>query len=214
MKTLTELKRLAEQLRRQGPILTFWAGVDKGHRWIRGGPWSRFSRITDEIWLGGQPAERAWPRLFERGISGVVNMRSEHDYEHELDVDAIRYLQLPTDDNEAPKLEHLSAGVDFIRREVGRGGKVYIHCWEGLGRGPTMAAAYFVSQGCVPEDAWDQIREVRPFVRPTDGQLERLREFARQYEPDKELTRIEARSGVKTVKTKTVEEEQQSGGPC
>jgi hypothetical protein len=44
-----------------------------------------------------------------------------------------------------------------------------------------MAAAYLVSTGCSPEDAWKQIRAVRPFIRPTKLQMERLVEFAADY---------------------------------
>ena len=178
MKALTELGRLFEQLRRQGPVLTFWAGVDKAARWTSGGPMAQFARITDRIWLGGQPSGRGRQRLIAAGVTGVVNLRSEHDYEHLVDAGALRYLHLPTDDNEAPALEHLRDGVAFIEEEVERGGRVYIHCWEGLGRGPTMAAAYFVSLGLTPEEAWARIRDVRPFVRPTEEQLDRLRAFA------------------------------------
>jgi dual specificity MAP kinase phosphatase len=189
---LTEVSRLAQQLRHHGVILTFWAGVDKLIRWTTGGPSARFSRITDEIWLGGQPSQEGWEILRSLGVTGVVNMRSEYNYEHIFDFGSIRYLHLPTTDNEAPTLEHLSAGVDFIRKEVGGDSKVYIHCWEGLGRGPTMAAAYFVSLGMTPIEAWRQIRLVRPFVRPTELQLERLEQFARDYQPNETLSKIEA----------------------
>ncbi len=194
MTILIELKRLAQQLRRQGPVLTFWAGVDKFVRWRTGGPLARFSRIDEHIWLGGQPQRGGWRRLFAAGVTGVINMRSEYNYEQLVDFGTgdsrVRYLHLPTNDNEAPSVEHLSEGVDFIRAEAARG-LVYIHCWEGLGRGPTMAAAHFVAKGMSPEEAWQRVREVRPFVRPTATQLARLREFARTYRPGEALAKLE-----------------------
>ncbi len=196
MSIFIELKRLAQQLRRQGPILTFWAGVDKFVRWRTGGPLARFSRIDEQLWLGGQPQRDGWKRLFAAGVTGVINMRSEYDYERLVDFGTgdgrVRYLHLPTDDNEAPSLQHLSEGVDFIREEAARGGLVYIHCWEGLGRGPTMAAAHFVAQGLSPEEAWQRIRKVRPFVRPTETQMKRLHEFARTYRPGEALSNLES----------------------
>ncbi len=190
MKILTELKRLAQQLYRQGLLLTLWAGVDKAGRLLTGGPLVRFSRITEQIWLGGQPTPRGWRRLFSIGLTGVINMRSEYNYEQLVDFGSVRYLHLPTIDNEAPTLEHLSEGVDFIRQELDQAGKVYIHCWEGLGRGPTMAAAYFVSQGLSPTAAWARIRAVRPFVRPTAGQLQRLETFAQEYQPHQAIEEL------------------------
>ncbi|MCA9903870.1 MAG: hypothetical protein KC547_08440, partial [Anaerolineae bacterium] len=50
----------------------------------------------------------------------------------------------------------------------------------GLGRGPSMAAAYLVQQGKTPDEAWATIRAIRPFIRPNDVQKQRLDEFA-QY---------------------------------
>ncbi len=171
-----ELKRLGQQLYRQGLILTAWAAADKLARWFTGGPVESFSKITDSIWLGGQPTRRGMLKLFGNGFTAIVNMRAEYDYSVLLDFGPVHYLHLPTEDNEAPSLEHLSEGARFIEEEERRG-KVYIHCWEGLGRGPTLVAAYLVRQGLSPEAAWDKIRDYRPFIRPTDLQIERLKEF-------------------------------------
>ena len=45
-----------------------------------------------------------------------------------------------------------------------------------------MAAAYFLSQGDTPEEAWARIRQARPFIRPTDEQLDALVLFADAYD--------------------------------
>jgi len=109
---------------------------------------------------------------------GVVNMRREYHYTLHEDLPNIHYLLLPTDDNQAPTIEHLHQGVDFIREQVSNGGKVYIHCWESFGRSATTAAAYFVSQGNTVEQAWAHIKKRRSFVRPIPVQIERLEEFS------------------------------------
>ena len=109
---------------------------------------------------------------------GVINMRSEYHYTLHEDLLNIHYLLLPTDDNQAPTIEHLHQGGDFIKEQVSNGGKVYIYCWEGLGRSATMAAAYFVSQGNTVEQAWAHIKKRRSFVRPIPVQIERLEEFS------------------------------------
>lgn len=186
----TEVKRLAQMLVRQGVLLTLYAGADKLHRWVRGHPIPRYSRLSDDVWIGGQPSAKGLRYLAAQGVTGIVNLRGEHDYAHRVDAGRMRYLHLPTNDNEAPALDLLAAGVDFIRAEVDRGGRVYIHCWEGLGRGPTMAAAYFISRGETLPDAWACIRRVRPFVRPTEGQMQRLALFARVYTPDAVLPTV------------------------
>jgi hypothetical protein len=41
-----------------------------------------------------------------------------------------------------------------------------------------MAAAYLVSTGLSPDQAWALIRDTRPFINPTPPQLAALEEFA------------------------------------
>lgn len=178
-------RRFWNQLRTQGPVMTAWAAVDWIHRAVTGRPMRYFSEICDDLYIGGQPSEKFFkPLRREWGVTGIVNMRSEHNYEIKVEGIVFNYLYLPTSDNEAPSLEHLMQGVDFILDEIeDNHGRVYIHCWEGLGRGPTMAAAYFVATGMTPEEAWKEIRRKRPFIRPTEIQLKQLERFADTYEP-------------------------------
>jgi protein-tyrosine phosphatase len=173
-----EIKRLFDQLHTQGLYPTLIAGVDKLIRWVTGRPSYYFGWITPSILLGGQPARKVWATLIRRGITGVINLRQEYDYRAEVGGLALRYLYLPTVDNTAPSQAHIHQGVEFLEEELGKGGKVYVHCWEGLGRSPTLVAAYLVKTGLTPDEAWKMIRRVRPFIRPTKAQQERLIEFA------------------------------------
>ena len=95
-----------------------------------------------------------------------------------LGVEIPAYLHLSTRDDDAPTLDSLRKGVDFIRSEIEKGGKVYIHCGAGVGRAPTMAAAYLVSAGMTPQQAWEAIRKERIFIRPTRVQREQLERYA------------------------------------
>lgn len=178
MTNLTELKRLIDHFHKQGFRKGFIVAFDKLYRWITGTPVKRYSVIDEHIWLGGQPRQTGLAKLARHGVTGVINMRSEYHYTLHKDLSKIHLLLLPTDDNEAPTLEHLHEGVDFIKERVQEGGKVYIHCWEGLGRSATMAAAYFISQGNSIDEAWEYIKRRRSFVRPTLVQIERLEEFS------------------------------------
>lgn len=163
--------------------MTVWAGADTIIRNVTGSPVKQLSEITPKIFVGGQPATSFWTKLLGWGVRGVINMRGEHNYAAKvkpLDL-PLDFLYLPTGDNEAPSLLHLEQGVDFIRDHIKQGEGVYIHCWEGLGRGPTMAAAYLVSEGMSPENAWAKIRETRPFIRPTALQKKQIEAFAVHY---------------------------------
>lgn len=169
------------QLRQRGVWLTFLNFLDRFARFFTGRSAARFSRVEPQIILGGQPARWALSRLVANGVTGVVNMRGEYDYLGAVGSLKLNYLHLPTVDNTPPSLEDLRKGVEFIQQNIANGGSVYIHCWAGLGRGPTMAAAYLVSTGMSPEAAWSKIRKVRPFVQPLPEQIKQLEQFAQQY---------------------------------
>ena len=173
----TRLSHFWQQLTRQGLWLTLLEGIDQIYRMITGAPTRHFSEITPQIHLGGQYHSSGWPRLVKRGITAVVNMRGEFS-DRRSNVVPAHYLHLPTVDNTPPTLEQLYQGIEFMKKEIEEGGKVYVHCWEGVGRGPTMVAAYLVSTGMTPEDAWKQIRKVRPSIRPTDAQVAQIERLA------------------------------------
>lgn len=166
-----------QQLFKQGLWLTLVESVEQITRLTSGAPTLRFSRVTPQVHVGGQHLPRGWPILYQRGITAVISLRGEYD-DHTAGIAPPRYLFLPTVDNHAPPLVYLTQGVAFIREEIERGGKVYIHCWEGVGRAPTMAAAYLVSTGLTPAQAWHTIRAARPFIRPTLAQIEQVERFA------------------------------------
>jgi predicted protein tyrosine phosphatase len=173
------LQILTSRLIGQGVRTTALWAADHLARRIIGAPIRTVSQIRPQLHVGGQYRRRGWPRLEARGITAVVNMRVEFD-DQAAGIAPERYLYLPTVDDHAPSLEHLAAGADYVAQEIARGGSVYVHCGSGVGRAPTMAAAYLVHTGLTPAQAWDHIRQKRPFVRPTAVQIEQLERFAAQ----------------------------------
>jgi len=136
-------------------------------------------QVTPQLFVGPQFRQRGWRHLLSWGITGVVNLRREFD-DCSLGVSIPHYLHLPTTDDDPILSEDLQRGVDFITREIDHGGKVYIHCGAGVGRAPTMAAAYLISQGDTPDQAYARIRATRSFIRPTRGQREELQRYYEQ----------------------------------
>jgi len=153
-----------------------WA-LDHLVRRVTGAPIRRVSQISPQLHVGGQYKRRGWPELARRGVTAVVNMRAEFD-DRAAGIAPPHYLHLPTADDDAPSMEQLRHGVEFIAQEIAAGGGVYIHCGAGVGRAATMAVAYLVSSGQTPEQAWATVRRVRPFVKPTPPQLAQIERFA------------------------------------
>jgi protein-tyrosine phosphatase len=157
--------------------------LDQLSRQLTGMPRLKHSEITDKLYLGGQYKLTSFETLKKVGITAIVNMRTKSV--HTLPLENFNYLHLPTPDHHAPSQKQLTEGVEFIESQVQTGGKVYIHCRFGEGRGPTMAIAYLVSTGLTLEEAFDSVRKVRPFIRPTLVQIEALNKFSDSYEQKK-----------------------------
>jgi len=143
---------------------------------ITGIPLLEYSKITDAVYVGPQHRKAGLAHMAAAGINAVVNMRVEHD-DAQHGCAPVAYCYLPTVDDAAPSLEHLRAGVAFMQRVIGDGGKVYIHCKGGIGRAPSMAIAYFVAEGQSLADAIALVKRTRPFVNITSVQMEQLRRF-------------------------------------
>ena len=172
------LRILWSRLIQQGLRVTALWAADHAVRIVSGAPMLRASQITPYLHVGGQYRRRGWPRLAARGVTAVVNLRAEFD-DHEAGIAPPRYLYLPTPDDAPPTLEQLRAAVAFMADEIARGGGVYVHCGAGVGRAAVTAAAYLVSTGLTPEQAWACIRQARPFVRPNPSQVAQVERFAR-----------------------------------
>jgi len=133
-----------------------------------------YSQISHKLYVGGQYRRSSREIFHKWGITGIVNMRQQR---RPVQFDSIELLQLPTRDWQAPSLIALQKGVDFIEKKIDEGGSVYIHCRLGEGRGPTMAAAYLISQGMSVATAIAHIQRFRPVARPSSSQLRQLSRF-------------------------------------
>jgi len=143
---------------------------------LTGIPMMKYSEITPHLYIGPQYNQFGKRRLEQEGIKHDVNLRIEFDdAAHGLALE--QYCYLPTIDDDAPTMAHLKQGVTFIEQAINNGEKVYIHCAGGIGRAPTMAAAYFISQGMSLDEAIALIKKTRPFIKIMPPQLAQLEHF-------------------------------------
>ena len=169
-------------LTRTGPWPILLRFVDQSWRKMSGAPLWQLSEVGPQLYLGGQHSVRGYEEMRGRGISAIVNMREERFSDVAAGIAGDRHLQLATIDNTPPTVGDLSRGAAFVADEIARGGKVYIHCGVGVGRAPTMAAAYLISTGLAPQEALQEIKRARPFVHLTAGQRAVLDKFAAAWQ--------------------------------
>ena len=167
---------LARRLRRQGLRTTLIWAYGRGVPYLTGTPILKYSRVTPLVYVGPQFRKSGRSMLQKKGFRNLVNMRIEFDdAEHGLELES--YCHLPTVDDTAISMEHLSRGIESIRGAVDQGEKVYIHCSAGVGRAPTLALAYFISEGMTLADALSLVKRARPFIYIMPPQMELLRAF-------------------------------------
>lgn len=176
-----ELKRLFKYFSEQDLSNFNKTFNDKIYRWTRGISNPRYAVITENIMIGGQPSEKGLRRLVNRDYTLIINLREEFDYRQLVESEKIRYVYLPTGDDSSLTPEFLEEGISEIKNELENGGKVFIHCLEGLGRSATLLAAFFIHEGHSFENAIGKIREKRPFINPSKSQIEMLKWLEKRY---------------------------------
>lgn len=167
---------LTHRIRAHGVATTWKWAWGRGVSRISGALVLDHSRITPELYVGPQYGKLGKRQLERAGINGTVNLRIEFDdAAHGLALE--HYCHLPTIDETPPTIAHLHQGALFIADVVGAGGKVFVHCAGGVGRAPSMAAAYLITQGHTLDEALALIQRGRPYVDILPDQMARLQEF-------------------------------------
>jgi protein-tyrosine phosphatase len=169
-------------------IIWFFIGIglffdylyDNIYRLIAGMPRLSRCQVTAHLFIGSQYNLLGLKKLKALGVTAIVNMRMHNTY-NEAVHEGIKYLHLPTIDNTPPPLDVLVKGANFIDEEIRNKGVVYVHCRQGLGRGPTMAMAYLIKLSMTYKEAYDMVRKVRIFINPRPGQVRRLKELETYY---------------------------------
>ena len=136
-------------------------------------------RQQEQLYLGGQHYRHGLGRMARLGISGTLNLREKAD-DRRRGVALERHLWLPTVDDSAPHTRDLRQASVFISEALADGRGVYVHCLSGVGRAATTVAAYLVTTGLAPDQAWATIRRVRPFIRPSVVQMAAVEGFHAQ----------------------------------
>lgn len=173
-----ELKRLYKYFKEQNFSNFTKTFADKLYRWTHGISNPKYSIITDNIMIGGQPSEKGLERLLNRGVTLIINLRGEFDYENLINTEKIKYIYLPTSDDNSISSDNLEIGINEIKKEIEKGGKVFIHCLEGLGRSVALLAAYFMDeQGLSYEESIAKIKVKRPFINPSNNQEAMLKKL-------------------------------------
>jgi protein tyrosine phosphatase (PTP) superfamily phosphohydrolase (DUF442 family) len=140
-----------------------------------------YSDITPRLAVGGAFRTRDIKRLTQRGVTAVVDCRLEaQDDQQALATAGIQFLHLPTLDRHGFTYAQLREGVDWVLDRIADGGRAFMHCEHGVGRGPLLGCAVLVAQGYSAPEALRIVRAGRWQALPNDRQLAVLLEFEQE----------------------------------
>jgi protein-tyrosine phosphatase len=141
-----------------------------------------YSDVTPQLAVGGAFRRRQIKRLKQRGVTAVVDCRLEaEDDSQALSSVGIKFLHVPTPDRHGFTFTQMQQGVDWVVDHLEGGGKAFLHCEHGVGRGPLMACAVLVAQGSTAPEALRTVRKARWQALPNDRQLAALVDFERSW---------------------------------
>ena len=148
------------------------------------------AKVADEptgfVWVergklagSGYPASRGqveW--LVGAGIRSILSLTGDpipSEWAGGLDVNS---GHVAMEDHQAPSVESMDQGVEFIVRQLEGGRPVLVHCLAGEGRTGCVLAAYLVrTKGLGADEAIARLRELKPgFVER--GQEKAVLEYA------------------------------------
>jgi hypothetical protein len=141
-----------------------------------------YSDVTAQLAVGGAFRTRDIKHLTRRGVTAVVDCRLEaQDDAQALVAAGIQFLHLPTLDRHAFTYAQMREGVEWVLDHISNGGRAFMHCEHGVGRGPLMACAVIVAQGYSAPEALRIVRTGRWQALPNDRQLAVLLEFEKAW---------------------------------
>jgi protein-tyrosine phosphatase len=141
-----------------------------------------YSEVTPQLAVGGAFKPGQIRLLKARGITSVVDCRQEAlDDQAALAEAGLDFLHLPTPDRYGFTYDQLHSGVDWVLQRLANGGKAFLHCEHGVGRGPLMTCAVLVAQGHSAPEALRIVRAARWQAMPNDRQLAALLSFEQEW---------------------------------
>ncbi len=141
-----------------------------------------FSFVIDGL-LAGSALPGSFGDLMEdlkeakqNGITTVVSLTETPLPQAFMEEARLSYTHIPIDDFTPPSISQVDQFVQIVDEVEEKGGAVLVHCFAGVGRTGTMAAAYLIKKGSSADEAVSTVRQRRPGSIETRSQLQFLNE--------------------------------------
>ena len=129
----------------------------------REGDLPRFAVLTDGLYRGGQPTEKGFQFLKEKGVKTIINLRAEDDSEAAIVAKlGMKYVRIPINEMRPWSQIPPAAVAKYFELVNNRENyPVFFHCRRGAERTGVLAALYRMAlQGWNAQQAYDEAREI------------------------------------------------------
>ena len=128
--------------------------------------------------MGGDLVARNEEQLRDVGITHVVNCASDWSANY-MEEKGIKYKNYYLKDH---VLEDISCvfydAIEFIKGAKAEGGKVLVHCMQGISRSATIVIAYLIfTTKMTFTDSYNLCRKLRPCTNPNMGFIAQLEQW-------------------------------------
>jgi len=130
--------------------------------------------IDTGLYMGGMQAAMNKKALLQEGITHVVNCAKNIKRvwtKFKEWTKTFTYLSMDMDDDSVCQIrEHVYNALPFIDAAIQEGGKVFVHCAQGVSRSGTIVVAYLMAKHQIPfEDALRMAKDGRAIARPNSS---------------------------------------------
>uniref|UniRef100_A0A914QEJ3 Protein-tyrosine-phosphatase n=1 Tax=Panagrolaimus davidi TaxID=227884 RepID=A0A914QEJ3_9BILA len=140
---------------------------------------SCISSILDHLYLSGAGAISPGI-LKDKSITCIINVT--HTEEFPTFLAEADFLRIGIDDTPRTKIsDHFDTAADKIKLVKDTGGKVLVHCVQGVSRSASLCIVYLMKyEGMSLRKAYQHVKKVRPIIAPNIGFWKQMIEYETQ----------------------------------
>ncbi|NGX27987.1 MAG: hypothetical protein K940chlam1_00159 [Candidatus Anoxychlamydiales bacterium] len=149
-----------------------------------------FHKIDNNVYLGAIPLKEkdSINKFNKKNITSILSIIEDFEYrktpfstpisKDDWKKQNFTQHQIKIKDMKPLELLDIIDAVQFIKTEVKKGRKVYVHCKSGIGRSAMAVCCYFLEKNnLTPEQAVAFIKDKRPIIKIQKLQLEKIVKF-------------------------------------
>jgi len=148
------------------------------------------SKINDYLFVGSLQGAKDLTILKKYGITDIINISSIRDtnfYKGEF-----KYNTIDIKDSQEEDIKRFFPTlVQYIENIRNEQGKVLIHCYAGISRGPTVAMSYLIwKQELSYQEAYKVVKDARGAICPNAGFVYKLLEWEIECKKERQEKRL------------------------